>query len=53
MAAIAVGGEQGWAEGELKELRRNEFMEAHAGSGILRAVTAAMAATAVSSLVRG
>ena len=51
--AFAVGGEQGLAPAELDVLGGAGFIPAHCGSGILRAYTAALTATAVAALVRG
>jgi 16S rRNA (uracil1498-N3)-methyltransferase len=44
---LAVGPEGGWTEGELQSFRQSGWTSASLGSTILRAETAAMAATAV------
>jgi 16S rRNA (uracil1498-N3)-methyltransferase len=45
--ALAVGPEGGWTEGELQSFRQSGWISASLGGTILRAETAAMAATAV------
>jgi len=44
---LAVGPEGGWAEDELQSFRQAQWISASLGSTILRAETAAMAATAI------
>jgi 16S rRNA (uracil1498-N3)-methyltransferase len=44
---LAVGPEGGWSEGELQSFRQSGWTSASLGNTILRAETAAMAATAV------
>jgi 16S rRNA (uracil1498-N3)-methyltransferase len=44
---LAVGPEGGWTEGELQSFRQSGWTSASLGNTILRAETAAMAATAV------
>jgi 16S rRNA (uracil1498-N3)-methyltransferase len=50
---LVVGGEQGLSAGELGALRSQGFIGTSCGDGILRAVTAALAAVAAAALVRG
>lgn len=51
--ALVVGAEQGLNPKELEALAAQGFKSVHCGDGILRAVTAALAATAAAALVRG
>jgi 16S rRNA (uracil1498-N3)-methyltransferase len=44
---LAVGPEGGWTEGELQSFRQSGWISASLGNTILRAETAAMAATAI------
>ena len=44
---LAVGSEGGWTEGELQSFQQAGWISASLGSTILRAETAAMAATAI------
>lgn len=50
---LAIGSEQGLSAMEMQALRGAGFGEVHCGDGILRAVTAALAAVAAAALVRG
>jgi 16S rRNA U1498 N3-methylase RsmE len=52
-ATLVVGAEQGLDAAELAALAGAGFRPAHCGSGILRAVTAVVAATAAAALARG
>ncbi len=49
--ALAIGPEGGWTEDELQSFRQAGWISASLGSTILRAETAAIAATAVASLL--
>jgi 16S rRNA (uracil1498-N3)-methyltransferase len=44
---LAIGPEGGWTEGELESFRQAAWISASLGNTILRAETAAMAATAI------
>jgi 16S rRNA (uracil1498-N3)-methyltransferase len=44
---LAVGPEGGWTDDELKAFRQAEWISASLGNTVLRAETAAMAATAI------
>jgi 16S rRNA (uracil1498-N3)-methyltransferase len=46
---LAVGPEGGWTDGELQSFQQAGWVSASLGSTILRAETAAMAATAIVS----
>ncbi len=50
---LVVGGEQGLDADELEALQDGGFTPVHCGDGILRAVTAALAAASAATLVRG